>query len=109
MSKFKFFSDEDVDARLVKSLSDKGIDIKYAPKGIKNSKLFSLACKESRAILSRDKDFLNTSLFPPTKLPLIVVLRIHPPAFSRLESPVSKFFKKLSDEMEGKTWVVKED
>jgi len=60
MSKFKFFSDEDVDARLIKSLSDKGIDIKYAEKGIRNSKLYSLACKESRAILSRDKDFLNT-------------------------------------------------
>ena len=108
MLKLKFFSDEDVDARLIKSLSDKGIDIKYADKGIKNSKLYSLACKESRAILSRDKDFLNTSLFPPSKLPLIVVLRIHPPTFSRLEPPVLKFFKKLSDEMKGKTWVIKE-
>ncbi len=106
---FKFFSDEDIDARLIKFLSDKGIDIKYAERGIRNSKLYSLACKESRAILTRDKDFLNTSLFSPTKLPLIVVLRIHPPTFSRLKSPVLKFFEKLSDEMKGKTWAVKEE
>ena len=56
ISKLKFLADEDVDARLVKSLSDKGIDIKYAPKGVKNSELYALACKEERVLLTLDSE-----------------------------------------------------
>jgi len=109
ISKLKFFADEDVDARLVKSLLDKGVDIKYAAKGIRNSRLYSLACKESRGILSRDKDFLKTSLFSPSKLPMIVVLRVHPPVWYKLEPLVLQFLEKFSDEMKGKTWAIRED
>ena len=109
ISKLKFFADEDVDARLVKSLSKKNVDVRFAPKGIRNSKLYNLACKESRAILTRDKDFLKTSLFPPSKLPVIVVLRVHPPVWYKLEPLVLQFLEKFSDEMRGKTWALRED
>ena len=109
MLKPKFFSDEDVDIRLVKFLSEKGIDIIYAEKGIRNSELYSLACEEKRAILSHDKDFLNTSLFLPSKLPLILIIRIHPPKLSRLEPKVLYFIRKLSEDMLGKTWELREE
>ena len=109
ISKLKFFADEDIDERLVKLLLDKGVDIKYAEKGIRNSKLYSLACKESKAILTRDKDFLRTSLFPPSKLPAIVVMRVHPPVWYKLEPLVLQFLEKFSDEMKGKTWALAED
>lgn len=109
MPKFKFFADEDVDARLIKSLSARGIDVKYAAKGVRNSKLYLLACKESRVILSRDKDFLKTSLFPPSRLPAIVVMRVHPPVWYKLEPLVLQFLEKFSKEMKGKTWIIEED
>ena len=68
MLKVKFLCDEDVDARLVKFLVNEGVNISYREKGLKNSKLYSLASKDSQAILTRDKDFLNTALFPATPL-----------------------------------------
>ena len=109
MLKLKFFSDEDIDARLVKFLSDNDVDIKYTEKGIRNSELYSLACKEERGILSRDKDFLNTALFSPSKLPAIVVLRIHPPVLSKLKPLLLDFVKNLSADMFGKTWELREE
>ena len=108
-SKLKFLADEDVDARLVKSLSNKGIDIVYSPKGIRNSDLYSLACKEERALLTRDKDFLNTALFPPSMCPAIVVLRMHPPDVSRTEHSLLKLIEQFSDNMKGKTLALKEE
>ena len=99
--KFKFLADEDVDARLVKSLSSKDLDIKYAEKGVRNSKLYLLACEEGKAILSFDKDFLNTSLFPPSQLPAIVVVRIHLFDVSKVESLLLNFIKEFSRKFEG--------
>jgi len=107
--KFKFLADEDVDARFIKSLSDRGIDIRYADNGIRNSKLYSLACKEGKAILSLDKDFLNTSLFPPAKLPAILVIRAHPPSTSKYESLFLQWSNKFSDKLIGNTWILAED
>ena len=107
MSKLKFLADEDVDARLVKSLSKKGVDIKFATKSVKNSKLYLLACKEQRVLLSLDKDFLNTALFLPSQLPAIVVVRMHPFDVSEVESLLLNFIKEFSDKFEGKTLVLK--
>ena len=93
----------------IKSLSDKGIDIRYADKGIRNSKLYSLACKEGKAILSFDKDFLNTSLFPPAKLPAVLIIHVHPPSTSKYESLFLQWLNKFSDESIGNTWILAED
>ncbi len=104
MLKLKLFSDEDVDARLVKFLSEKNIDITYAEKGVTNSHLYKLSCKEQRGILSRDKDFLNTAIFSSSKLPVILVIRIHPPELSKLKNLVLDFFENFSEDKLGKTW-----
>ena len=109
ISRIKLLADEDIDARLVKLLLDKGIDIKYASKGIRNSELYSLACNESKALLSCDKDFLNTALFPPSRLPAIIILRVHPPEVSKLEALLLQFLEEFSDGMKGNTFAVTED
>jgi len=108
-SKLKFLADEDVDARLVKSLISRSIDIVVAPKGIRNPSLYLLACEKQRALLSFDKDFLNTSLFTPSKLPAIVVLRIHLPTVPMLESLLVKWLDNFSDKTRGNTWIITED
>ena len=109
ISKLKFLADEDLDARLVRALCDKGVDVVFASKGIRNSELYSVACKEGKALLSLDKDFLNSSLFPPSKLPAIVIMRVHPPKVSKLESLFLKWLEKFSDDMKGKTWVITDE
>lgn len=105
----KFLADEDVDARLVNFFSSKNVDIEYAPKGIKNSKLFELACNKKRFLLTFDKDFLNISLFSPSKLPGIAVFRVHPLEFSRLKTISLHFLESLSNEMMGKTLIITEE
>ncbi|MAG02862.1 hypothetical protein CMI42_05990 [Candidatus Pacearchaeota archaeon] len=109
MLKTKFLSDEDVDARLVKYLIKEGVDISYGEKGLNNSKLYSFACEENRAILTRDKDFLNTEFFSASNLPLILVLRIHPPELSKLKPKVLNFIKNLSEDKLRKTWELREE
>ncbi len=108
-SKPKFLADEDVDARLVKSLSNRGIDIVFAPKGIRNSSLYFLACEKQRVLLSFDKDFLNTSLFTPSRLPAIIIVRIHLPELAKLESLLVKWVEKFSDKTRGNTWIITEE
>ena len=51
----------------------------FAPKGVKNGSVFALAIKTKRTLISGDKDFLNTALFPPDKTKGVIVIRVHPP------------------------------
>ena len=103
----KFLSDENVKLDLIKFLSREGVDVKNAPKGEKDLRLFSLACEDERAILTHDKHFLNKALFPPEKSCGIVVMRIHPPDLSKLQSAVLKLLNEYSaKEIKGKLLVL---
>ncbi|MBD3155519.1 MAG: hypothetical protein GF368_02590 [Candidatus Aenigmarchaeota archaeon] len=93
----KFLADENVDARLVKFLLERNVNIKYTSKGIKNSKLFSLACNEDRVLLTHDKDFMNVILTSEKTFPGIIVIRIHPPKLSKLKSSMIYLVEKFSE------------
>lgn len=102
-------SDENVKSKLVKFLNRQGIKSSYAQKGLNNSKLYSLACKEQRVILTHDKDFLNIDLFPPQLTSGILLLNIHPPKLQVLQSRVLKVLDKFSEQdIKGKLLVVSE-
>ena len=106
----KFLTDENIKSRVVKFLIEKGFDTKYGPRGDKDSKLFSLAIKERRVLLTHDKHFLNTSLFPPKLSSGVIVMRIHPPTLLMLESALLKLLKTFSEkEIKGKLLVLRED
>ena len=106
----KFLTDENIKSRLVRFLIEKGFDTEYGPKGEEDSKLFSLAIKEKRVLLTHDKHFLNTSLFPPKLSSGVVVIRIHPPTLLKLESALSKLLNTLSEkEIKGKLLVLREN
>jgi len=110
VDKMKFLADENVKSRLVKFLIEKGFDAEYGPKGENDSKLFSLSIKEKRVLLTHDKHFLNTSLFPPKLSSGVIVIRIHPPTLSRLESSLLRLLNTLSEkEIKGKLLVLRED
>ncbi len=95
--KMKIIADENIKLKLVNFLIQRGHDVGIITKGFNDNKLFTLACKEKRLILTHDKHFLNTSLFPPIKTAGIILLRIHPPELSKLENALDKLFNHLKE------------
>ncbi len=103
-------ADENVKLDLVKFISSKGVNIIYAPKGIKNSELFSFASKQGRILLTNDSDFLNTSLYPIKSSPGVILLRIHPPELSELKAVMLKLLKEFSpQDIRGKSLVLRQE
>ena len=90
----RFLSDENVRKRLVKVLSEAGHDVKLAEKRIKNSALFILAEKESRILLTNDRDFLEAN---PGKSTGIIVLRVFPDTFENQKSALLRVFSKFKE------------
>ncbi len=86
----KILADENVKAKLVKFLNGTGINTEYAPKSLKNSKLFNYACEQKRILLTHDKDFMKTEIYEPKLSSGIVLLRIHPPKLSVLKDIVNQ-------------------
>lgn len=72
----KFLADENVKGRLVKWLQMLRYDVTTAPKGVKNSQLFALAKQTGRVLMSNDRDFLNSALYPVEGTPGRIILRI---------------------------------
>ncbi|MDO8610144.1 MAG: DUF5615 family PIN-like protein [bacterium] len=81
---FLFLADENVEAKLIKYLSEKGCNIITAKKGIRNSHLINLAKKEKRILLTHDKDFANQLLYSHLKYEGIIILDVHPPILTNL-------------------------
>ncbi len=106
----KIIADENIKLKLVKFLIHKGHDIDIITKGFDDNGLFSLACKEKRIILTHDKHFLNTSLFPPKQSVGIILLRIHPPELQKLENALIKLFNEFNEkEINGKLLILGEN
>lgn len=51
---------------------------------MKNGRVFELAQKESRTLITRDKDFANRLQYKPNPMTGIIVLRVHPPQLEKL-------------------------
>jgi predicted nuclease of predicted toxin-antitoxin system len=79
----------------------------YPPKGIKNRDLASLALTKRYILLTRDRDFANTIMYPPKQFYGIIILRIHPPKTEKLIREIESLLAKLKD-YEGKLIIVKD-
>jgi predicted nuclease of predicted toxin-antitoxin system len=66
-----------------------GYVVEYAPKGLKNRELASLAISRECILVTRDKDFTNTSLYPPKRFYGMIILDIHPPRAEKLIKEVN--------------------
>lgn len=104
----KFLLDENIRIEVKKFLESKGFSVEYAEKGISNGKLISLSKNKGFILLTRDKDFINVSLFPPKDLFGIIVLTIHPPLAEKLIKSL-KLLLGLVKEFKGKLFIVKEE
>jgi len=104
----KFLLDENVPNLINKFLKSKGYSAECGPKGIRNSKVALLATNKKSVLLTRDKHFINSVLFPPKQFFGIVVFRIHPPKAEKLVKALSSLLDETK-EFKGKLFVVKED
>jgi len=101
--------DEDVHIKLLNWLTERGHDVLRVPSGLKNGEVIELAKRTSRVLMTRDKDFANRLLYPPSNFPGFILLRIHPPQLEKLVEALQQLLSKLSEEqVRGKLVVVEE-
>jgi predicted nuclease of predicted toxin-antitoxin system len=103
----RFLLDENIPKRIKDFLESSGYAFDYSPKGLKNRELASLAISRECILVTRDKDFANTNLYPPNRFHGIIVLDIHPPRAEKLIKEMSSLLANVKS-FEGKLLVVKE-
>ena len=104
----KLLLDENIRTEIKEFLESKGFSAEYASRGISNGKLASLAKEKKSILLTRDSDFLNTSVFPPKGFSGIIVFVIHPPTVEKLIRGLSLLLSDVK-KFEGKLFVVEEE
>ena len=103
----RFLVDEDVDIRIIGVLKRLGHDARRVPSGTTNGAVIRLAHREARVLLTRDADFTDVGLYPPSRYPGIIRIAIHPPRFERIVAPLTRLLKSVPDrEVTGKTFVL---
>ena len=104
----KFLLDENVPIEVKEFLESKGFSAEYAAKGINNGRLAAVAKAKKLVLLSRDRDFLKISLFPPKEYFGIAVFQIHPPKAEKLVSALSSLLAEVK-EFKSKLFIVGEE
>ena len=79
----------------------------YPPRGMKNRELASLTIRKRCILLTRDRDFANTIMYPPKQFHGIIVLNIHPPKAEKLIREIESLLAKVKN-YEGKLIIVKD-
>ena len=74
----KFLIDEDIPVKLLKELIAWGHDAQRVKPGSADPDIAQTSKRENRILITLDKDFANTVIFPPAEFN-IVQIRIHPP------------------------------
>ncbi len=101
--------DEDVHIKVLRWLIEAGHDVIRVPSGLKNGRVIELARRETRVLITRDKDFANRLLYPPAQSSGIVLLRIHPPLLEKLIAALQLVLAKLPEtEFTAKLVIVEE-
>ena len=101
--------DEDVDVRVLAWLREASHDATRVPSGLKNGAVIELSRRESRVLITRDKDFANRLLYLPSHNSGIVILRVHPPTREKLVAALRALLAQVPErEIPGKLVVVDE-
>jgi predicted nuclease of predicted toxin-antitoxin system len=104
----KFLLDENIPLLLKKFLELKGYSAEYAPKGINNGRFASLVLEKKWVLVSRDRDFLNSVMFPPEQFSGMIVLTPHPPKAEKLVKAMKLVLSRVK-EFKGRLFVADED
>lgn len=102
--------DEDVHVKVISWLKEKGHDAVRVPAGTKNGAVIKLAQSESRVLITRDTDFSNRFLYPPSQFKGIIVLKIHPPKLEKLLKPLEQLLDEFPEHnFSGKLIILEEE
>ena len=93
----KFLIDEDVPVKLLKFLAASGHDAVRATPATADLEIAKRAKKDGRILITLDKDFANTVIFPTTEFN-IVQIRIHPPYADAITEAFQKFLSTVPPE-----------
>jgi len=104
----RFLLDENVPRSVERFLKARGLDVERVPPGINNAEVVRLAREKQRTLLTRDADFANVFTYPPSELPGIVVLKIHPPTRERLVEALERLLSGFQ-ELRGRLFIVEEE
>ena len=74
--KLKFLLDENVKKELLGFLKQQGLDVIFKPKKLSNGILAEFSKSEQRVLITNDKHFADSSIFPKDKIFSIVLLKI---------------------------------
>lgn len=103
----RFLVDEDVDVRIIGVLKRLGHDARRVPSGTTNGAVIRLAHRESRVLLTRDADFTDVGLYPPSRHRGIIRLAIHPPRLDRIVPVLTRLLKAVPErDVPGNTFVL---
>ena len=95
---FKLLADENIEKGLVVELKEKGFDIRYCEKGIKNSELIKISAEEKRALLTHDRDFLQEYLYKDSEGIIVIPVEI-----------LLRFFSRFKEELKGKAFLLSKE
>ena len=96
-----FLIDEDVPVKIMRELTAFGHNVTRVPTKSSDINNAKLAQSQNRILITLDKDFANTLLFPPTKFNIILI-DIHPPYKNIILDALTKLLKTLpSKEFKG--------
>lgn len=103
----RFLLDENIHRRLRVVLLSAGHDVADVPKGSRDLAVFRMAVEEGRALLTHDKDFADTDLFPPTQCAGMLLLCINPLHVEAMERGLLHVLKETSaEQLRGKLVLV---
>ena len=92
----RLLMDENLPHELDRRLRESGMDVLRVHTGTSDQAMASMAKREGRIILTFDKDFSNTFLFPPRKFHGIIRIKIHPPIIEDIINALSSLFRRHS-------------
>lgn len=92
----QFLVDENVRSEVAEFLDSLG-EVKYVPRGASDKEVAKIAEIEWRILITHDKDFLNSLMYPLDRYAGIVVLRIHPPAPDIINRALSNLFARYDE------------
>lgn len=108
----KFLADENIPLQVCESLRKDGFDIKHIAtldSGAEDRKIISLAEKESRIILTFDKDFGELVFRQKAKVTGIILLRFPPKSLNFILQKLISLLKMKELKIEGSFLVVEEE
>ena len=100
----RLLCDENVPAKVKESLALEGFDVKTPIPRSSDEDVAKLAKSEGRVLVTFDRHFANTLLFPPTEYSGVVFVRIRPPLIQAVLTALSSLFNSVK-KFEGKLFV----